>query len=279
MTQHQESWHDLYHITQVPFCLVNVSGQELRAFPKEFGRMYRLDFCRALIAALEQSPSPGGVLEFYVDNVRFMAVARVSPSAYLITAPVAASAWAASEPFRADYVRAARRAEFEDLLQNVPLKRNFALACLAFLGKCLCGGGDIDREIYIRHYASGDVMPLRRHRDAERQAISGYRKSTAESIRYIYQHLYQRIGIQELSEHVHLNRSTLSAYFKADTGMTITAFISEAKLREAANLLTDPNVDYPQILDLLGFCNQSYFIKKFRERFGMTPQQYRKRIL
>lgn len=116
-------------------------------------------------------------------------------------------------------------------------------------------------------------------RVAECRHTKPYHRTTIETIRYIHRHIYQRISIQELSGHVHLNRSTLSEYFKQDTGTTITAFINAAKLKEAKYLLEDQNIDYPQIIDLLGFCNQSYFIKKFREYFGVTPQQYRNQIL
>lgn len=107
------------------------------------------------------------------------------------------------------------------------------------------------------------------------QRRTSYHRTTLESIKYIHRHIYRRIRIQDIAGHVHLNRSTLSAYFKQDTGMTIIAYINAAKLKEAKYLLEDPSLDYPQIIDLLGFCSQSYFIKRFHERFGITPQQYR----
>lgn len=273
--QQHNSLNDLYYISRIPFCVVSGSGQELCAYPKEFAGLYRPSFYVTLIAALDQGPYPDGVLEYNADEARSVAVTRLYPGAYLVTAPAADAE--GEDRGNAGYIREGKGEELLRVLRDIPPKPDFTLARLALLGKRLCGEGGAGDEICVKYYDSDEVIPLRRHEKTEGgQSARAYRRATAASIRYIHRRLYQRISVQEISEHVHLNRSTLSAYFKQDTGMTITAFISSAKLNEAKRLLEDRTVGYPQIIDLLGFCNQSYFIKKFREHFGMTPQQYRR---
>ena len=80
----------------------------------------------------------------------------------------------------------------------------------------------------------------------------------------------------ELSEKTpeHLSRST-----KKYLGMTPSEYINNLRLNFAANqLLTTSN----SVLDICfdcGFENTVYFHKKFKERFGMSPGQFRKKSI
>ena len=57
--------------------------------------------------------------------------------------------------------------------------------------------------------------------------------------------------------------------------MTISEYISEQRLQEAAYLLRSSQMSPGEISDLLQFSHQSHFGKKFKERFGVTPGTYR----
>jgi len=62
---------------------------------------------------------------------------------------------------------------------------------------------------------------------------------------------------------------------KQHTGKTISQHIRSMRLQEACRLLKSTNLSYSDIAYELGFTDQSYFIKQFKETMGITPAKYR----
>ena len=82
-------------------------------------------------------------------------------------------------------------------------------------------------------------------------------------------HLLQTIGMSRTSLHRNLNKLT---------GMSTTEYIRYCKLRRAMKLLEEcPEQNMFEIAISVGFNNQSYFTKKFKEAFGCCPRKYRER--
>jgi len=48
-------------------------------------------------------------------------------------------------------------------------------------------------------------------------------------------------------------------------------------MSQAAYLLTSSAVPVTDIIESVGYDNTSYFYRKFRERYGMSPKEYRER--
>ncbi len=94
---------------------------------------------------------------------------------------------------------------------------------------------------------------------------------------YIGQNLHRPIRAEELAEYSGVSVRSLSARFRRELGMSIPAYIQGERLREAAYLLAASAHSLSEISAYLQFSSQSYFTKCFRERFGCTPNQFRKR--
>lgn len=94
-------------------------------------------------------------------------------------------------------------------------------------------------------------------------------------IDYIYDHLHEKITIDVLAEHVGLNPSYLSKLFSTEKGISIHAFVIEARLNTAENLLRNTDFSNLEIALALGFSSQSSFISVFRKKNGVTPKKYR----
>lgn len=105
-----------------------------------------------------------------------------------------------------------------------------------------------------------------------------YSVSTRISCEYIMEHLYDNFGINDLVAAAHLNRRSLSIYFNRDTQMSIPEYINDRRLDEAKYLLANSHMPLSQISQLLQFSSQSYFGKKYRDRYSITPQQYRDQL-
>ena len=101
---------------------------------------------------------------------------------------------------------------------------------------------------------------------------SSYTKIVLDHIR---RHLYEPIKMKDLTFEADLNRRSLSIYFQKDTGLGITDYITRQRLEEAKVLLTTTNLSLVQISELLCFSSQSYFGKKYKAYWGITPKKYR----
>jgi len=92
---------------------------------------------------------------------------------------------------------------------------------------------------------------------------------------YIYDHLHEKISVSDIAAFIGIDRAYLSKLFHKEVGMTISAYILEKKLKAAENMLLYENYSCTEISEYLSFASGSYFIKCFRERYKMTPNEYR----
>lgn len=96
------------------------------------------------------------------------------------------------------------------------------------------------------------------------------------AIEYIRSHLSLQLGISELAANSFVSESTLSKKFKSEVGMTIGSYIDDAIIFEAEQLLCKTDQTVLQISERFGFCDQFYFSRRFKAKYGETPQKYRK---
>lgn len=94
-------------------------------------------------------------------------------------------------------------------------------------------------------------------------------------IDYIYEHLHEELTLTLLADHVGLNPSYLSKLFSKEKGMSIKAFIIQAKVSTAENLLRYSDFSCLEISLALGFSSQSAFISVFKKINGITPKKFR----
>ncbi|GAA0306516.1 YesN/AraC family two-component response regulator [Gracilibacillus halotolerans] len=92
---------------------------------------------------------------------------------------------------------------------------------------------------------------------------------------YINKNIYRDISLQEVADHVYLHPAYLSKIYKAETGKSFSDFVFNRKMEEAAIRLRKSNEKVYKIASGIGYKDPSYFIKKFKEYHGVTPQEYR----
>lgn len=92
---------------------------------------------------------------------------------------------------------------------------------------------------------------------------------------YVNEH-HNQITLSEICREFGRSRSYISHMFKSRCGVTIRAYCNRLKLEDAKNLLGKTDLPITEIALNVGFGDVSYFIRLFRERFSMTPLQYRK---
>lgn len=104
----------------------------------------------------------------------------------------------------------------------------------------------------------------------------GTRSEVMQVKNYIYQNYQEELSVDILAEKVYLSPGYLSYIFKQETGMNLNRFIKAFRMDKAKNLLENTQKKISQIAKEVGFSNNSYFCRSFREYFGVTPESCRK---
>ncbi|MCR4686480.1 MAG: AraC family transcriptional regulator [Lachnospiraceae bacterium] len=94
-------------------------------------------------------------------------------------------------------------------------------------------------------------------------------------IDYIYDHLQEKITMEQLAERENLNPSYFSKLFSKETGMSVKGYINNAKIDTAKQMLTQSDYSITDISLSLGFSSQSAFTACFKQYTGVTPGSYR----
>ncbi len=85
-----------------------------------------------------------------------------------------------------------------------------------------------------------------------------------------------KFGVAELAEKLHMNRTSLYRKLKSQFNITANEMILDIRLNQSRKLL-EQDVRIIDVAFTVGFNSQSYYSKKFLEKFNMTPSQWRKR--
>lgn len=97
---------------------------------------------------------------------------------------------------------------------------------------------------------------------------------------YIVEHIDKDISLNSVAEHFSISSSHLSKMFKDSTGTNFSAFVTEQKLLKARDLLLqDKTLKIADVANSLGYYNLPYFISIFKEKYGITPANFRKEYL
>lgn len=95
------------------------------------------------------------------------------------------------------------------------------------------------------------------------------------SLAYIREQLHADLSVTSIADHLSLSSGHLSRVFKAETGQTLLDYISDLRLERAKALLMNTNMRVQDIAGQVGLTSIDYFIRFFKRRTGMPPQQFR----
>ena len=166
----------------------------------------------------------------------------------------------------------AQEGEEYDLLRN-------------FLAKLLCENvqklEDYDKEIESIlvdllyhllnnfHYLTYEKEELK---DKSEQLARYHRIS-----KYIFNNYDSNITLQEIAKKEFLSPHYLSHEIKYATGYSFTDLVNLTRVEESVKLLLDSDLSISDISDEVGFSHVRYLNKNFKNYYGCTPLQYRKK--
>lgn len=96
----------------------------------------------------------------------------------------------------------------------------------------------------------------------------------ANVYRYIEDH-FKEGTLSELAVEMKVDVYWLSREIKKKSGKTYKELLQEKRMQQAVYLLINSRIAVSDIIEAVGYDNTSYFYRKFKERYGISPKEYR----
>ena len=112
--------------------------------------------------------------------------------------------------------------------------------------------------------------------DVSKEAQKYLNRITDECLAYIDERCFEKITLKEIAEHTFYNPSYFSRIFKEQCGVSLSEYIKEKRMTEAARLLLSTELANEEIMERVGYTDKKQFYRNFREIYAVTPAQYRK---
>ena len=96
---------------------------------------------------------------------------------------------------------------------------------------------------------------------------------------YIREHLKEDLTIPSLCQRVHMSESAFTRLFKKETGMNMVKYINSVRIERAYNLLGETDMKIQEVAETVGVDNPNYFSILFKKVTGLSPIEYRARIM
>ena len=93
---------------------------------------------------------------------------------------------------------------------------------------------------------------------------------------YIAANYMNGITLGTMADALGHNAAYLGRLFQKQMGMGFRAFLNIYRLEEAARHIRSSQVPLYQIAEQVGYTKYAYFLTKFKQRYGVMPDQYRK---
>lgn len=97
-------------------------------------------------------------------------------------------------------------------------------------------------------------------------------------LRYIAVHYAEKLTLDSVSDAAHISSKECERCFQKQIKMSPFEYIMEYRLEKAKELLQKEKISITEIGQQCGFTTTSYFGKCFREKYAMTPREYRSKI-
>ncbi|KYV73640.1 AraC family transcriptional regulator [Escherichia coli] len=91
---------------------------------------------------------------------------------------------------------------------------------------------------------------------------------------FIEMNIKRKWCVRDIAKHFHLSESAVRKRL-AKENLTISGMALQIRLNRAMDLIIENNLQISQISSEVGMSSPSYFIKKFREYFGITPKKFK----
>ena len=174
------------------------------------------------------------------------------------------------------------RGYFEKLLESAVSRTHFKkLETRAYLNLILAALArkqahleGMERRMDVPVEATFDMESLRKRAEKSRQITDPRIRVLVD---YLTLHPNENLTREQMCRMCEVSESTLRRLFHQYTGKTVYEFLKDQRMVQAARRLVVTNESVASIGYELGYESPSYFCKTFRETYGVSPLEYRRR--
>ena len=87
------------------------------------------------------------------------------------------------------------------------------------------------------------------------------------------------LSIQSIADALSISTGHLSRVFHQETGKKLVDYLQEVRMEHAARLIRENELTNEQICETIGYSRLQYFSAKFKEYYGVSLNEYRRRSL
>lgn len=103
------------------------------------------------------------------------------------------------------------------------------------------------------------------------------RDALARVMRHVREHLGERLQLADAASAADLSPNYLAHLIKKETGKTFVDLVTERRMEKACELLTHTTLRIGEVARAVGFEDEAYFARRFRQRYAAAPRQFRLR--
>ncbi|HZG87722.1 AraC family transcriptional regulator [Paenibacillus sp.] len=96
---------------------------------------------------------------------------------------------------------------------------------------------------------------------------------------YIDLHYMENLYLDHMAEVLETTPKYFSNYFKKTFGVNYVEYLNKVRLQHAKVLLRDTSLSVAEVGEKTGYINSSTFTTTFKKYFGISPSEYRKRMV
>lgn len=94
---------------------------------------------------------------------------------------------------------------------------------------------------------------------------------------YVEEHLTEKLTLRDVAKIFQVSVSTVTQLFQRKSDMTFHQYLTRQRMQLAKQLIQD-RVPLEEVGKLVGYVDHSTFYRAFRQTFGISPREYRKKL-
>lgn len=96
-----------------------------------------------------------------------------------------------------------------------------------------------------------------------------------KAVAFMSKNYRSQITVNDIAAAAHISEKYMRELFKKETGRSMQAYLTDMRLSAAKTLLSNSKYNISEVANLSGFAEYRNFVRVFKERFGITPTEYR----
>ena len=133
-------------------------------------------------------------------------------------------------------------------------------------------------KFLLKSAVQNDIAEMIRKYNITVPDLTGYSEAVNKAIDIIVESPSICLNTKNIAVMLFVSESYLSKQFKKETGLSIGEYIDKMVFYNVQIELIESEKSIAEISEKYGFCDRFYFSRRFKQFFGETPVQYRKRL-